>query len=321
MKKRCRITDLGSFVVDLMSYAPRLPTAGETVKGGPFRAGPGGKGSNQAIAARKCGADVTMITKLGQDVFADFAWNVYQQYGINTDYVYTDKTTGTGTALIIVEQDSAQNTIVVTPGACGNITHAEIDGAKNKIVHSDIFLTQLEINMDAIRYGLKIAFENHVRTILNPAPVQSVSDEIYKMISVITPNETEAALLSGMSTDTPEGVRAACRFFRKKGVSAVIVTLGKRGSYISSDEFEGMIGIVDAGNSIDTTGAGDAFNGGLAVALAEGKGIQEAAAFGAAVSGIEVTRTGTTPAMPKREEVDRLYNRFVAESKKLKDRP
>jgi ribokinase len=312
MEKNSKITVLGSFVVDLMSYTPHIPVKGETVRGGPFKAGSGGKGSNQGIAARKCGADVTMITKVGTDLFADYAWDIYRSCGMKTDYIYTDKVNGTGTALIIVEEKSAQNIIVVSPGACGNITREEIDDAKNEIIHSDIFLTQMETNIDAAYRAIDVAWENNVRVVLNPAPVQPVDDALYKKIYALTPNETEAAALSGIKTDDEAGVIKAAVFFRQNGVKVVVITLGNKGVYVSSDEFEGFIGVIDVGKAIDTTGAGDAFNGGFAVALAEGKGLREAVIFGSAVAGISVTRIGTAPSMPNRDEVDDvLKNRGI----------
>lgn len=311
MKKK--ITVLGSFVVDLMSYTPHIPVRGETVKGGPFKAGAGGKGSNQAIAAHKLGAEVTMITKVGMDSFADFAWKAYKDCGMKTDYVYIDKVNSTGTALIIVEEKSAQNIIVVSPGACQNITIEEINNAKNEIIHSDIFLTQLETNIDVVYHAVNIAWENNVKVVLNPAPVQPIDDTLYKKIYALTPNETEAAALSGIKTDNMDGIIKAAAFFREKGVKLVIITLGDKGAYISSDEFEGNLGVISVGKVLDTTGAGDAFSGGLAVALSEGKNIKEAAIFSSIVAGISVTRVGTAPSMPTRDEVETVLKNIKTE--------
>lgn len=313
ISKKGKVTILGSFVVDLMSYVPHCPAPGETVLGGPFRAGPGGKGSNQCIAARKAGADVTIITKLGRDAFADFAWNIYRECGIKTDYVYTDPDNSTGAALIIVDENSAQNTIVGVLGACTNIKLEEIDRARDEIISSDVLLTQLENNMGAIYYAIDLAWTNGVRVILNPAPFHPVDDSVYRKIHIITPNEAEAQGLSGIKTDTMDGVERAARFFREKGVENVIITLGKRGIYILSEEYTGHIEAIDVGKVVDTTGAGDAFNGGLAAAIAEGKGIRQAALFGCAMSWISVTRVGTAPSIPTREEVMEVIRRYNLE--------
>ncbi|MDR3552473.1 MAG: ribokinase [Clostridia bacterium] len=313
MIKRGKVTVFGSFVVDLMSYAPHVPVAGETVRGGPFKAGPGGKGSNQGIAAQKAGADVTMITKLGKDSFADFAWDSFKGCGMKTDFIYTDPDNGTGIALIIVDEHSAQNIIVVAPGACANITQAEVDRAKNEIASSDVLLTQLETNIDAMYSAIDIAFRNNVKVILNPAPYQPFEESLFKKIYAITPNETEAEALSGIKTDTMEGIVKSAAYFREKGVKNAIITLGKKGVYISSDEFTGMIDAIDVGKVIDTTGAGDAFNGGFAAGIAEGRGIRAAALFGCAVSWISVTRVGTAPSMPSRDEVMEVINKFHLE--------
>jgi len=301
---RPKITVLGSFVVDLMSKTPHLPVRGETVFGGPFKLGPGGKGSNQAVAASKAGADVTMITKIGRDVFADIALKSFESAGIKTDFVYQDERYETGAALIMVEEGTAENEIVVSPGACKYITNEDIDAAIEDIKKSSLLLTQLETNLSAVLHAVDIAARHAIPVVLNPAPVQEIPEELYGKIDILTPNETEAQTLSGIEVNSLDGAAKAADVFIKRGVKSVIITLGKNGVYIKSRKFVGHIPAFRIDNVIDTTGAGDAFNGGFATALAEGMDIKDAAIFGNAVAGISVTRIGTAPAMPERSEID-----------------
>lgn len=305
--KQPKITVMGSFVVDLTSKTPHLPIPGETVKGTFFKMGPGGKGSNQAVAASRVGVEVNMITKLGQDEFGDMAWKNFIKEGICTDYIYKDKKHTTGTALIMVDENTSENMILVVPGACQHITKEEVRRAKDKIIESDILLTQLETNIEAIDEVIHIAHEANVLTILNPAPVQTLDDNLLKKIDIITPNEVEASILTGIQIKDIEDVKRAVDVFKQKGVKNVIITLGKKGVYVSTQDNEELIPsyLVEV---VDTTGAGDAFNGGLAYALANGQNIWEAAAFGNAVAALAVTKFGTAPAMPYKDEVEKFMN-------------
>lgn len=299
-----KITVLGSFVVDLMSRTPHLPLPGETVFGGPFKLGPGGKGSNQGVAAHKAGAEVTMVTKLGKDDFAEIALKSFRSEGMKTDYILIDEEYETGAALIMVENDTGENAIVVSIGACNHISEEEVESIREEIKNSKIFLTQLETNLSAVYKAIDIAKEYDVPVALNPAPVQPIPEELYSKVTVLTPNETEAERLSGIPVKDLEGAKRAAAYFRSKGVKYAVITLGANGVYISSEEFEGHVPAFKIDNVVDTTGAGDAFSGGLCAALAEGKGIKEAAIFGNAVAGLNVTKVGTAPAMPTRQEVD-----------------
>ena len=299
-----KIIVMGSFVVDLMSRTPHLPARGETVFGGPFNLGPGGKGSNQGVAAHKAGVEVTMITKLGKDDFAQIALNSFSSVGMNTDFIIFDEEHETGTALIMVENGTGENSIVVSVGACNYITDEEVESAREEIKNSQVFLTQLETNLSAVYKAIDIANEYNVPVVLNPAPVRPIPDELYKKVTVLTPNETEAERLSGISVKDLEGAKKAAEYFRSKGVKYAVITLGPNGVYVDSEEFHGHVSAFKIKNVVDTTGAGDAFSGGLAAALAEGKGIREAAIFGNAVAGLSVTKVGTAPAMPTRHEID-----------------
>ncbi len=299
-----KITVMGSFIVDLMARASHLPAAGETVKGSVFKIGPGGKGSNQGVAAHRLGAEVTMITKVGDDFFGhEVALRSFQDEGMETAYVFKDEKLSTGAALIMVDQNTSENKIVVTLGACDNILVEEIETARTAIENSAVFLTQLETNMEAIEKAVYIASQKNVMIILNPAPAREVPAEILRKIDILTPNETEACILSGIKIDSIEDAGRAARVLMEKGVGSVIITLGSKGALVVAEGKERFI----AGHKVDvvdTTGAGDAYNGGLATALAEGMYIFASAEFANAVAALSVTKIGTAPAMPYREELE-----------------
>lgn len=302
-----RVTVLGVFVADLAFEAPRLPVMGETVLGSHFRLGPGGKGSNQAIAARRAGAEVALITRLGDDEFGRLARRTYAEEGIGTDFVSTSHQGGyTGAAFILVQHGTGENAIVVAAGAVEELAVADIDAATDAIARAEVFATNLELPVALARRGLEIARAHGVRTILNPAPFRPIPDDIYPLCDFVTPNETEAAALTGLAVDDMAGAEAAARWFAARGVALPLVTLGAKGALLLQGGRTVHVPAVAAGPVIDTTGAGDAFNGGFAVALAEGRPPAEAARFGCTVAGLSVTRKGTAPSMPTRAEIDRL---------------
>ncbi len=303
MKKK--VTVFGSFVVDLMGRSPHLPVPGETVKGSMFKMGPGGKGFNQGVAAHKAGADVTVVTKIGKDTFGDVALNAMKELNMNSDRVFITEETETGIALILVDEKTSQNEILVVSGSCSTITDEEVESITDVLKESEYLLTQLETNISSIEKVIDIAYKNGVKVILNTAPVQPISDEILSKVDLITPNEVEAEILTGICVDSKEAADKAAEWFFNKGVKNVLITLGGRGVYISS---EGKSGIIPAYkvDAIDTTGAGDAFNGGLLAALSEGKNLWDAAVFANALAALSVQRLGTTPAMPTREEIEQF---------------
>lgn len=298
-----KITVMGSFVVDLMSRAPHLPQPGETVKGSLFRMGPGGKGFNQGVAAHKSGGNVSMATKLGRDSFAEVALGAMRELGMDTQYILFSDTAETGTALIMVDENSSQNKIMVVPGACETITDAELDALAEQIKDSAILLTQLETNVSAVEKAVDIAHENGVMVILNPAPVQPISDELLQKIDIITPNEVEAEILTGVHVIDQKSAEQAAQWFFNKGVKQVLITLGKHGVFVADGSEQRILPVPEV-KVLDTTGAGDAFNGGFATALAEGKSIWEAAQFANALASLAVQKLGTTPAMPNRAEIE-----------------
>lgn len=298
-----KVTVFGSFVVDLMGRTPHLPVPGETVKGSFFKQGAGGKGFNQGIAAHKAGGDVAMITKLGRDTLANVALEAMDDVGMPKDYLFYNDEVATGIALILVDENTSQNEIVIVPGACSTITDEDIASVADRIKESGYVLLQLEVNQDANEKVAKLAKENGVKVIINTAPYQPISDEFLNGAYLVTPNEVEAEELTGIPVRDLESADRAAKVFFDKGVQNVLITLGSRGVYINT---EGKSVIVPAYkvNAIDTTGAGDAFNGGLLAALAEGKTLPEAARFANALAALSVQRIGTTPAMPTREEID-----------------
>lgn len=300
---RHEIVILGSFVVDLMGRADHLPKPGETVKGSMFKLGPGGKGSNQGVAANRAGANVTMITKIGDDLFGKVATDFFKEEGMDTSYVFKDKEIETGTALILVDENTSQNSILVTSGACGNIKDEEILKCEDKIKGAKVFLTQLETNLEAVESAVDIAKKNNITTVLNPAPIQPISDELLSKIDIITPNEVEASILTGVEITDMDDAKKAADVFIEKGVNNVIITMGSQGVYVRCNGEERIIPRYEV-DAIDTTGAGDAFNGGFVTALGEDKGIFEAAEFGNAVGALSVTKIGTAPAMPTRDAIN-----------------
>ena len=298
------VTVLGLFCADLIARTPRMPAWGETLHGCGFSLTAGGKGSNQAVAAARQGAKVHLISRLGNDAFASLARSLYAEVGIDTEYVGTDPDAPTGTATILVDDAAGDNAIVIDPGACQQLTRAHIDAAEDLIAGSAVFLSQLELPLDVCQYGIEVARRHGVPVILNPAPGRTLDDEMLAAVDYLTPNESEAALLVGHPVNTLDEAKRAATQLRQRGVSHVLLTLGEQGVWIDSPDFQGRIPALDVDRVTDTIGAGDAFNGGLATALAEGESLEMAARRGCVTAGLSVTRAGAAPAMPDRAEVD-----------------
>lgn len=303
------IVILGIFNADTSYRAERLPKIGETILGQHFALGPGGKGSNQAVAAAKAGGRTHFITRLGADDFAKVARQTWEKAGVIPE-VTEDADSHTGAAFIFLEAATGNNAIIVASGAGGRIAPSDLD-AKAKLIRSAaVFVTQLEQPIPAARRGLEIARAAGVTTILNPAPAAALEDAMLALCDYITPNETEAETLTGLPVTTlPEAERAADALMAR-GVGAVIVTLGSQGALYRDRARSVHVPAISSGPVVETTGAGDAFNGGFAVALSEGKDVIEAVRFGAATAGISVTRAGAAAAMPTRAEIDALLARI-----------
>lgn len=298
-----KITVFGSFVVDLMARTPHLPIAGETVRGSYFKQGAGGKGFNQGVAAHKSGGDVAMITKLGRDSMAKVALDAMEEIGMSKEHLFYSEEESTGIALIIVDEKTSQNEIVIVPGACATFTNEDILSVKGRILASSYLLLQLEINQDANEQVAALAKENGVKVIINTAPYQPVRDEFLSGAYLVTPNEVEAEGLTGVHISDLASADRAAKIFFDKGVQNVLITLGEAGVYLNTDGKSEIIPGYRV-QALDTTGAGDAFNGGLITALADGKSLREAACFANAVAAISVQRIGTTPSMPTKEEIE-----------------
>lgn len=308
MSGRQGVAILGIFVADLAFRAGRLPGIGETIAGSGFKMGPGGKGSNQAVAAARVGAKVTFISKIGRDEFGANALATWKKEGITPRVVEMDDQP-TGAAFIYVNDTNGDNAIIVVPGAAATITAADVDAAADAIRSAAVFITQLEQPVTAAKRGLAIAREAGAVTIFNPAPAERFDDALYGLCDYVTPNESEATLLTGIEVKTVDDARKAGDVLLKKGAGIALITLGEAGALLHSKTQSTLVPAFKAGPVVETTGAGDAFNGGFAAALAEGASPLEAARFGAAVAGISVTRAGTAPSMPIRSEVDALLKR------------
>lgn len=302
------IVILGIFVADTAYRAERMPRMGETILGRTFALGPGGKGSNQSVAAAMAGGRTHIITRLGKDDFARIARATWDKAGVIAE-VTEDAESYTGAAFIFLEEATGNNAIIVAAGAAARITPEDLDAKAELIRSAAVFVTQLEQPIPSARRGLEIARAAGVTTILNPAPAAALDDDLLALCDYITPNESEAEGLTGLPvTSLAEAERAADALL-DRGVGAVVITLGGNGALYRDRTRSVHVPVISAGPVVETTGAGDAFNGGFAVALSEGMDVVEAVRFGCATAGISVTRPGTAPAMPAREEIEALLAR------------
>jgi ribokinase len=297
-----KIVVVGSSNTDMVVMTPKIPAPGETVIGGNFMMAGGGKGANQAFAATRLCADVTFIARVGMDMFGEQAIENLKRDGIRTDYISRDNEAPSGVALIFVDKN-AENIIAVAPGANDRLSSEHILQAQEAIEVADVVIMQLEIPIKTVEVAAKIAHESGTKVILNPAPAQDLPLSLLKMVDVLTPNETEAALLTGLpSTD---GIRPeeAGKKLLDLGVGAVVMTLGAKGALIVTKDYIKNVTApkVDA---VDTTAAGDAFNGALAVALAEGSDLEAAVKFAVNAAALSVTKIGAQPSLATRSEVD-----------------
>lgn len=295
---------LGVFVADTAYRADRAPRMGETIMGNSFALGPGGKGSNQAVAAAKSGGDAHMITRLGKDPFADMALATWAGAGVKPAITQHDGGY-TGAAYIFVEEASGDNAIIVCPGVAMSISPADIDAQADLIASAGVFLTQLEQPLDAAMRGLKLARDAGAVTVLNPAPATDLPVGMLALCDYATPNESEAEGLTGIAVETVDDAIRAAEALRAEGVGTAIITLGENGA-LFHDGTPVHVPAFNAGPVVETTGAGDAFNGGFATALARGDDPIDAVRFGCATAAISVTRPGTAPSMPTLAEVNTL---------------
>ena len=299
------IVILGVFVADTAYRASRQPKIGETIIGNEFSLGPGGKGSNQAVAAALAGGNVHFISRLGKDDFANMALSLWEKSGI-TPHVTQYSDSYTGAAYIFIEDETGDNAIIVSPGAAANINDEDIIANKELIQGSRVFMTQLEQSLDAADTALSFAKEGGAITILNPAPAQPLGENILKLCDFVTPNEIEAEQITGIPVKSINDAEIAAGKLLEKGAKAAVITLGEQGALFKDKNQVIHQPSYEVGPVVETTGAGDAFNGGLAVALAEEMPIDKALRFACATASISVTRQGTAPSMPDRNEIEIL---------------
>ncbi len=303
-----KVAVVGSANVDLVLRTERMPIKGETLIGDAFDIFTGGKGFNQAAAAARLGADVTLIAKIGDDPFAGILRSAIDSENINTEFVKTDAKAGTGVAAIVVEPDG-ENSIIVVPGANMRLTPGDIDVAQNSIAEADVLLLQLETPINTSEHAIEIAKANETIVILDPAPARPLPANLLSQVDILKPNEVEAGVLSGRAVSTPEDGVAAAKALQSQiasdGLSAVVLTLGQQGVLTYTQTQNTHLPAI-AVEAVDTTGAGDAFSGALATALAEDKPLIEAVIFANAAGAAAVTTLGATPSMPKREKIEEI---------------
>ncbi len=306
MKKSPKILVVGSSNTDMVVQSARIPVPGETILGGRFVMAGGGKGANQAVAAARLGAQVTLIARIGDDVFGRSARANLEKEGINTDFVVVDPSEPSGVALILVD-DKGENIIAVAPGANGRLSPDDVRRALPAFVQADVLLLQFEVPLETVEAAAELAASAGAKVILNPAPARSLPASLLRHVHLLTLNETEAELLTGVRVCGEEARRVAACELRRQGVEAVIITLGASGAFLSKKDGETVVPAV-AITPIDTTAAGDAFNGALAVALGEGWELTRAVEFANQVGAFAATRLGAQPSLPTRAELDAFLN-------------
>ncbi|MDQ7820345.1 MAG: ribokinase [Armatimonadota bacterium] len=298
-----RIAVVGSANMDLVVTAPRLPQVGETVIGGTFATFPGGKGANQAVAAARLGASVAMVGRVGADAFGRALRDGLAAEGVDVRHLREDPQASTGVALITVDQ-AGRNTIVVASGANMRVSADDVEAARDVLAASQVVLLQLEVPVPVVLHAARLASEAGCRVILDPAPAPAdpLPESLYRLLTVINPNEVEARALTGVDPADADGARRAADTLLARGCRAAVIKLGERGSYVAADGVRELAPAVPV-QAVDTTAAGDAFAAALAVALAEGRDLRGAVRFATVAAAVSVTRAGAQPSMPRREEV------------------
>jgi ribokinase len=307
--KKPEVTVVGSFAVGLTMRAPKLPIFGETMLGTDFDMGPGGKGSNQAVATARLGAHSALLAVIGTDKLASIATDLYAAEGVDSSLlsVSTERATGVG---FIILNDRGENFIILDMGANELMDASTVDAGEARIQASDVVMTVLEIPTAAAARAMELGRKHGAKTILNPAPARALPDSIFAHVDYLTPNESELRILLGLPADDPRSSRELAGELRRRGVKNVVVTLGRTGALILTDELDVMVPAI-AVDVVDTTGAGDAFNSGFAVALAEGRTIVDAVRFGVVCGGLACTALGVIPGLPHRAAADALFEKAM----------
>ncbi|MCL6519962.1 MAG: ribokinase [Armatimonadetes bacterium] len=303
-----QIVVVGSSNTDMVAKTERMPMPGETVFG-EFVMAPGGKGANQAVAAARLGAEVTLIARIGNDVFGDLSFSNFEREGIRTDFMVRDSSTHSGVALIFVDA-KGENSIVVASGANGRLAPEDVDRAQEALAECKVLLLQLEIPLETVFHAASIAAKHGVKIILTPAPVRQLPAELLGLVDVLVPNETEAAALLDLPSECLLDNPQAAAGLLDLGVASAVVTLGSRGALIVTREGNQLLPAIPV-KAVDTTAAGDAFTGALSVALARGESIRKAVEFAVAAAAVSVTRMGAQPSLPTESEVLELLKEVV----------
>lgn len=307
-----KVVVVGSSNTDMVVKVPHLPAPGETVLGTEFQIAAGGKGANQAVAAARADGRVTLIASIGKDSFGEEALRGFMRDGINIDLVFRVHDAPSGVALIMVDEQG-ENSIAVATGANGKLLPKDIEPFASTLGDADVVVLQLEIPLETVEAAARIASEQGTCVILNPAPAQELPDALLKHVSILTPNESEVALLTGVDVSDEAGLARAATVLRERGVRNVLITLGARGTYVAADGTEQVIPSFEV-KAVDTTAAGDVFNGALAADLAEGKDLLEAVRFASAAAALSVTKIGAQPSAPNRAEIHAFMDRAVQSS-------
>lgn len=292
-----RVVVVGSFVMDLVVWADRRPVKGESILGDDFAMFPGGKGANQAVAAARLGADVAMIGRLGQDAFGDMFLQVLSEERINSEYVVRDSSEGTGVGTPVIDSDG-DNSIIMIPRANKRLSIEDINKASKALEQCDVLLLQLEVPVEASIRAAEIAHKAHAKVILDPAPARNIPEELFPLIDIIMPNEVEFQMLTGSSADTLESVKKGAGILMDKGIEVIIVTVGPRGAFVVEEGHARQVPAWPVDKVVDTTGAGDAFAGAFAVALAGGMDISDSVDLAVKAGAYSVTKAGAIPSMP-----------------------
>jgi len=306
-----KIVVVGSSNMDLVVKTPRIPAKGETILGGDFIMTPGGKGANQAVAAAKLGAQVYFVAKLGDDIFARQSLSNFQKVGINTEYLEQTKESPSGVALIAVD-DSGDNVIVVAPGANLKLSPEDVKKARSIIVSSGAVAAQLEVPLETVECAAELSNDAGVPFILDPAPAQKLGNELLGMVDILTPNETEAGILTGLEVNDEKTALIAAKSLLERGVKAVILTMGSKGFLLAAKDATEFVPSVKV-DAVDATAAGDAFTGSLAVGLAQGRTFRDAALFAGNVAALSVTKMGAQSSMPDVQQIENFIRQKSAQ--------
>ena len=306
-----KIVVVGSSNMDLVVKSPRIPAKGETILGGDFIMSPGGKGANQAVAAAKLGAEVFFVAKLGDDIFGRQSLSNLQKVAVRIEYIIQTNEAPSGVALITVD-DAGDNVIVVAPGANLKLSPEDVKHAQSAITSSGAVAAQLEVPLETVEFAARLANDAGVPFILDPAPAQKLSPELLRMVDVLTPNETEAEILTGIEVTDEKSALVAAKDLLQRGVKAVILTMGAQGYLLATKDGAEFVPSVKV-DAVDTTAAGDAFTGSLGVGLAQGKTLRDAAIFANHVAALSVTKMGAQSSMPDAEHVENFMKQKFAQ--------